>query len=201
MALHFPLPLVESVQYIKQVLKQHHVDIQRFQGRQFPPSTATAAQSPGGTVSVPTGGGGGGGGSTNRKLGRISGNVAGGATATVTICDDDWATTIDTQSSKNGFPYYLLNKTGGTKVIIEQAGTTWWIVWCEHGPQYRGTIAGALNKGSSGTVTLLEPGTETSAGVTVSAVNRYANLTVSSGTKKVGVIHDGSTYCLDAAEC
>lgn len=196
----FPRGDHEFRAYLEGLVRQHHVDIQRLLGRQPTPGMMQGGTNPAPAVTTPPDFGSGG---TADVLGRLSGHVAGGATTTVTVCDEAWAATVETKTGvENAFPYYLLNVAAGTKVRLRRDGTsTWRIVWCEHGPQYRGTIVATLNKGASGTVTLLVPGTDTSSGVTVSAANRYGNVTVPSGTKKVGVIHDGGGYYLDAAEC
>lgn len=200
----FPRNEVAWRNQVEALLRQLSTDTQRLWARAAQPASLTPHYPPD-APTLATLEGGGGGGTGARKLARLQGHVAGNATGvTVDLCDDAWADdTTDQTGVVNALPYYLLNVTGGTRVIIEQTtdSGTWRIVWCEHPPAYRATIAATVNKGASGTATLLVPGTETGSGVTVSALNRYANVTVSSGTKKIGLTHDGASYLFDAAEC
>lgn len=66
-----------------------------------------------------------------------------------------------------------------------------------------GTIGATCNKGSSATVTIYDgpEGSETTTGVTVSAYNRFATITVTSGTKWVWVFSKRGRLYLTAAEC
>lgn len=65
-----------------------------------------------------------------------------------------------------------------------------------------GTISATWNKGSTATVTQLKPdGTTLSPTRTFTAKNWFANVTVSSGTKKVACASVGDQWILIAAEC
>jgi hypothetical protein len=80
-------------------------------------------------------------------------------------------------------------------------GDDWGLVALGHGFRV-GTIAATWTKGATATVTQQNgDGTAISPTQTFAALNHYATITVSSGTKRVGCALAGSTWVLIAAEC
>ena len=92
-----------------------------------------------------------------------------------------------------------LSKAGGCQVIWKDTN---WALIATGGGLRMGSISATWSKGSTATVTEQNgDGTATSPSGTFTATNHFANITVSSGTKRVACGKVGDKWILIAAEC